>query len=132
LDPPYFVTIGLVILLGYLSTKAPGFQGPPFTVSGPQTLLHIRYLNSFFHYPWLNPVFLSLAIELQYYLLIALIFPLLASRRSPVRIGTMLLLATLSLAIPAAQFVFHWLLLFLFGIVTFQFRTRLLNRTTYL
>jgi peptidoglycan/LPS O-acetylase OafA/YrhL len=132
LDPPYFVTIGLVILLGYLSTKAPRFQGPPFTFSLPQTLLHVGYLNTFFHYPWLNPVFWSLAIELQYYLLIALIFPLLVSRRSPLRIGTMLVLATLSLGIPAAQFVFHWLLLFLFGIVTFQFRAGLLSRTMYL
>jgi peptidoglycan/LPS O-acetylase OafA/YrhL len=131
LDPPYFITIGLILALGYLSAKTPGYQGEGFIFSWPQTLLHVGYLNAFFNYPWLNPVFWSLAIELQYYLLIALIFPLLASRRWLFRFSIMLLLAILSIAIPAAQFVFHWLLLFLFGIATFQFRSRLLKRTAY-
>lgn len=132
LDPPYFVTIVLILILGYLSTKTPGFQGPPFAYSWPQVLLHVGYLNAFFDYPWLNPVFWTLAIELQYYLLIALIFLLLGHRNHLIRLCTMSALALLAIAIPAQQYVFHWLFLFLFGIATFQFRSGLLSRNSYL
>jgi peptidoglycan/LPS O-acetylase OafA/YrhL len=132
LDPPYFTTIILILGLGYLSSKTPGFQGNSFMLSWPQLLLHVGYLNAFFGYPWLNPVFWTLAIELQYYLLVAFIFPLLLTRRPVIRIGTLASLAALSFAVPAPQFVFHWLLLFLLGIATFQFRDGALGKGMYL
>ena len=131
LDPPYFASIALILVLAYLSAKAPGFQGPPFEFSWPQTLLHIGYLNAFFDYPWLNPVFWTLAIEFQYYILLALAFPLLTTPRNAVRLTTMSLLGVLAVAFPARQFVFHWLFLFLFGIVTFHFQGGRINRMTY-
>src|SRR4051812_47773396 len=30
LDPPYFATICVILVLGYLSAKTPGFAGEPF------------------------------------------------------------------------------------------------------
>ena len=131
LDPPYFTTIALIIILGYASSRAPGFHGEPFSFSMKQTLLHVGYLNAFFGLPWLNPVFWTLALEFQYYLLMALIFPLVSTSLRFRRIGIMLILGILALAIPAERFVFHWLLLFLFGIATFQLKTRIIERSEY-
>src|ERR1017187_46026 len=76
LDPPYLVAILAVIALNYASAASPGFNGPHFNFSLVQVTLHLGYLNVFFGYPWLNPVFWTLAIELQYYLAVGLLFPL--------------------------------------------------------
>ena len=131
LDPPYFAAILLIVFLQYASSKAPGFQGEPFTFSLAQTLLHVGYLNAFFGFPWLNPVFWTLALEFQYYLLMAFIFPLIASRASSIRWCMMLALGILAFVIPAERFVFHWLPLFLLGITTFQFKTGIIQRKAY-
>jgi len=132
LDPPYLAAILLVIALGYASSATPGFQGPPFHCSWVQVLLHLGYLNVFFGYPWLNPVFWTLAIELQYYLLVGLLFPLIAHRAVSIRAGTFLFLAALALLVPAEQFLFHWLFLFMLGMVAFQFQAGLLARGPFL
>lgn len=132
LDPPYLVSIALVIVLGYASSAAPGFRGTAFTFSLPQLLLHLGYINVFFGYPWLNPVFWTLAIELQYYLAIGLLFPLIASPTASVRWGLLAALVALALLFPASQFLCHWLVLFVMGILTFQFRTAMIARTVYL
>jgi len=131
LDPPYFATILLVIGLGYASTRAPGFQGEPFQFSLPQTLLHVGYLNGLFDVPWLNPVFWTLALEFQYYLLMALIFPLITTPARLVRMVTLICLGILAFVFPADRLVFHWLFLFLYGISTFQFKAGYTGRTEY-
>ncbi|HEY0172641.1 MAG TPA: acyltransferase family protein, partial [Pyrinomonadaceae bacterium] len=45
LDPPYLLSIALILLVGYLATLAPGFNGVPFQPSAKQILLHLGYLN---------------------------------------------------------------------------------------
>lgn len=131
LDPPYLVTIALIIALGFASSAAPGFRGAAFHVTLPQLLLHLGYLNVAFGYPWLNPVFWTLAVELQYYLLVGLLFPLLAHPVAAVRWTTMAILAAAAFVIPGAQFLCHWLGLFLLGICTFQYRGGLLDLRGY-
>jgi peptidoglycan/LPS O-acetylase OafA/YrhL len=120
LDPPYLATILFLIPIGYLSAMAPGFQGAKFHVSLPQAILHIAYLNTFFGYEWLNPVFWSLAIELQYYVLVGLLFPLISNRRTLVRFGLFVSLGLLAVLVPAERFVFHWGFLFMFGMLAFH------------
>jgi peptidoglycan/LPS O-acetylase OafA/YrhL len=132
LDPPYVVSIAIVIILALASSMAPNFQGVPFHFSLPQLLLHFGYINVFFGYPWFNPVFWSLAIELQYYLLIGLVFPFLNSKAPVCRYGTMAMLAVTSFVVPETQFVPYWLVLFLFGIVTFHKQKGLINGLQYL
>lgn len=70
--------------------------------------------------------------EVQYYLLVGLMFPLLASRSARTRLTTMAVLAAFPLLLPSTAFVCRWLVLFLMGIGTFQFRNGLVSRRTYL
>ena len=49
------------------------------TVTGRDLLLHLGYLNDLFHVRWINVAYWTLAIELQWYLLVGLTFPLLAA-----------------------------------------------------
>ncbi|HVG33752.1 MAG TPA: acyltransferase [Pyrinomonadaceae bacterium] len=132
LDPPYLVTIGLILSLYFLSAKAPALWDPTVKISATQILLHLGYVNVFFGYQWINPVFWTLAIEFQYYLLIGLLFPLVSSRNVWVRACTFLALASLSFIIRPSTFIFHFIFLFLLGMLTFQYRTGLLTKRHYL
>jgi peptidoglycan/LPS O-acetylase OafA/YrhL len=88
-------------------------------------------VNVFFGYPWLSPVFWTLAIEVQYYVLVGLIFPLIASDRMATRIALFGGLAGLTLALPQEPFVFHWLPLFMLGMLTFQYRARIISQRQF-
>lgn len=130
LDPPYLACIAIVIALNFASTLAPGFRGPPFQFDLKQVLLHLGYLNAFFGHDWVNVVFWTLAIEFQFYLLIALLFPLVSHPLLMVRVGVCSGLVAAAFLLPSGNLVFHYLLLFLFGIWAFQIKAGLLPGTS--
>jgi peptidoglycan/LPS O-acetylase OafA/YrhL len=129
LDPPYFCAIILAVVIATIAARR---HGTPVAFSATQLLLHVGYLNAFVDLPWLNPVFWTLAIEFQYYLLIGLVFPLISSATGGTRTATLLALAALPFLFPARAFAFHYFFLFLLGICTFQLRAGLLRRNVYL
>jgi peptidoglycan/LPS O-acetylase OafA/YrhL len=131
LDPPYLVTIAIVLALGFLSRVFPFQKDLRFEVSAAQVLLHLGYLNTFFGYPWLVDIFWSLAIEFQYYLLIGLVFPLVVSRKALVRVPALAALGALSFVITSGAYVFYFLFLFLMGVATFQYRIGLIGRRQF-
>lgn len=120
LEPPYFATIALILLLGYLSARTPGYHGVPFHLNPVQIALHVGYLNAFAGLPWLSPAFWTLAIECQFYLLVALIYPSIISGSRTVRLVAIGLLLIASLLYPRSYFVSYYLPLFTCGIVAFQ------------
>lgn len=86
LEPPYVSCIALILLLQYLSSLAPSLGGREFNWNWPQLLAHFGYLNAVLGLGWLNNVFWTLAIEFQYYLFMALAFPLLVHDRWFIRV----------------------------------------------
>jgi len=142
LDPPYLAAIALILVLEYATSLKSGrpFMAEAEPVGWTRVLLHIGYLNIFTRYAWLNPSFWTLAIEIQYYLLMGLVFPLLVSRRPAIRLGTVALMAAASVlgrplltptTEPYTRFVPGFLCLFLFGILTFQFHVGRIRRAEY-
>ncbi len=81
LEPPYLATIAMVIVLGHLSTLAPGFQGGTWTYSLPQIASHFLYVIPFTEYKWLQPIYWSLAYEFAFYICVGLVFPFLVDLR---------------------------------------------------
>lgn len=128
LDPPYLVTVLMIVVLGYVSSIAPGFNGPKFSVSAPQVLLHFAYLNNFFRYDWLNPVFWSLAIEFQYYLTVGLLFGFISNRRLAIRTALFVVLGLTPIFITPERLIFHWLFLFMLGMLAYQWRSQLVDK----
>jgi len=128
LDPPYLVSILIVLTLLWLSALVPGFKGGPVQIDAAGLLLHFGYLNALVRHQWLNPVYWTLAIEFQYYLLIGLLFPFLNSAERAVRLTMLLSLAALPFVIPNENLIFRYLFLFLLGFGLFQFRTGLTGR----
>ena len=95
MDPPYFAAIAGVLFLGYVSTFVPSWKGS-FDVSLVMVLGHFAYLNAFIGFALLVPVFWTLAIEFQFYLLIALLFPLIIHRNDYCRVLTLAAVCCLS------------------------------------
>lgn len=130
LDPPYFANICFILALAFIVPLVPGFRGPQphFTVA--QLLSHVAYLNSVVGKQWINPVYWSLGIEFQYYLLIGLVFPLLAADRNLIRTVTMGALLIPGFFVRQPSLLFSHLPIFVAGILTYQLRVgRLSNRT---
>lgn len=128
LDPPYIATIVIILLLGVVSWYVPGMSNGVFQVTFAQVMLHLGYLNAFFHYEWLADVFWTLAIEFQYYVLIGLTYPLVVSRTPAVRYGTMAALGAMAFVVTGGEFVFYYIFLFLAGITVFQYRAGLIGK----
>ncbi len=141
LDPPYLVSIALVLALAYayafVKGIVPQVDGAP--VDAARVLLHLGYLNVAFGYEWLNPGFWTLALEFQYYLLVGLVFPVFVTRRAWARrlafacFGAAALLAdnTLADGAPYSNFILRFVPLFLLGAATFQHRARVVGRVEY-
>jgi peptidoglycan/LPS O-acetylase OafA/YrhL len=131
LDPPYFANICFILALAYLVPLFPGFRGAPPHFTATQLLSHLAYLNSVVGKPWINPVYWSLGIEFQYYLLIGLIYPLLAASRALFRVLTISALLVPSFFVQRPSLLFVHLPLFVAGILTFQFRTGRLSKCSF-
>ncbi len=131
IEPPYLISIILVLGLNYLSTFSPYYRGAPYHVDIKALLLHIGYFNAFFHYPWINDVYWTLAIEFQFYLLVALIFPLLIHSKKYVSIITITIFSILSIFITNHSFIFNYGLLFSAGMLMFLYKIGYLKKGTF-
>lgn len=127
IEPPYLLTLVLCIILNYLSTLSPLYQGNKFSVDIVNIAMHLGYLNSFFSQEWVNPSFWTLAIEFQFYILIAFIFPLLVYYKIWVRYLMLLILLISSITISNNGFIFPFLPFFVAGILLFYYKCKLVS-----
>jgi peptidoglycan/LPS O-acetylase OafA/YrhL len=72
LEPPYLISVAFSALATYI--VAHYYYHKDSTLEAFPLLLHLGYLNAFWNYDWVNPVYWTLAIEFQYYLVIGLAF----------------------------------------------------------
>jgi peptidoglycan/LPS O-acetylase OafA/YrhL len=126
LDPPYFVSVILAIVAFGAISKARGVPDPRLTPTA--ILLHVGYLNVFFpKRPWLNVAYWTLAVEVQYYLTVGLLFPLLRDHRRIVRLGMMATVIALCRLIPSGEYASTFVLVFMVGFVLFQMHIGLIS-----
>jgi peptidoglycan/LPS O-acetylase OafA/YrhL len=80
LEPPYLISIILVITLWHLSAIMPGFRGFDPSYSFQQIAFHLFYAIPLTDYEWLSPVYWSLAYEFVFYIIVGLTFANLISQ----------------------------------------------------
>ncbi|HXZ79523.1 MAG TPA: acyltransferase [Terriglobales bacterium] len=126
LHPPYVASIVITLVMIYAALWVPTADGYRPEVGFSQLLLHFFYLNDVAGKPWFNVVYWTLAVELQWYLLIGLVFPLLSNRRAWVQVATAsLLMGSFYLGMRHERLVFHSVPIFLLGVFVFQYRVGL-------
>jgi len=122
IEPPYLISIVLLLLLNYISTLSPFYKGAPFEVDWKNVAAHIAYLNIFTGDKWLQDVYWTLAVEFQYYLLIAAAYGMVTSKKMLVRLTFCIaFLALMFLNISAKGFIMPFTAYFMLGILLFQY-----------
>ncbi len=118
IDPPFWVSI--LFVLG-LNTLCALYLGPSLAFPWPRVLLHFGYLIPFFPpYRWLNGVYWTLGVEFQYYLLIALFYPLLFHRRTFYFWITTSAFIAISIFNSQPAFFFDYSMFFILGFTLFR------------
>jgi len=128
IEPPYLISIALMLILWHASAMAPNFNGAPApAILSAKTLLHLGYLNGVMGYEWLSPVFWTLAIEFQFYLLLSIYFFVLQNSNPFIVLAGNVLLIGASLLFTLDTLVFKYLGIFVMGIAAFQYRTNIFS-----
>jgi peptidoglycan/LPS O-acetylase OafA/YrhL len=131
LYPAYFVAGALAVGLWFISSWLPGFRGTAPELSFPYLFTNATLTCEFFGQPWIIPVFWTLAIEAQYYVLVALCFPLLRHATSGVRLAVLLVWLALPLVGSSTATVFPFCALFGMGILLFLRTVGLINQKLF-
>jgi len=131
IDVPCFTVLAAGVALSLLTGPLRIWETPPAQITLGQVLLHLGYLNYIAGSSFLNGTLWTLAIELQYYLFLMLVFPLIVAPKAPMRLFPLALLGALAFVESTPFLIFHHGYLFLIGIVTFQHRAGLVGRRMY-
>ena len=133
IEPPYILSIIIGIFYLIARNYIPGTVSVDITPTVFDTVLHLGYLVPLVDgAKWINPVYWTLAIEFQYYLFMALTFPLLSSKNIYYRsIFYLLMLVLPFLDLQSSMFP-HWTPLFLSGIIYVVYKSEHIVKSEFL
>ncbi|MEN9639276.1 MAG: hypothetical protein RLZZ262_1144 [Bacteroidota bacterium] len=118
IEPPYLVTIVLALCYVYMREMIPGTVPSDYRPGLWDIVMHLGYLVPFIEGArWLSEVFWTLAIEFQYYLVMALCMPLLLHSKAIWRWTFFILFCAASYLPFGDRQVLFWSPIFLCGIV---------------
>ncbi|MBI2259193.1 MAG: acyltransferase [Flavobacteriia bacterium] len=121
LEPPYLISIFIIVLISFLAQLSPNHTSTPINFYDINLIYNIFYVVEFFNGNWLNVVFWSLAIEFQFYIVLAIIFPLLNHSKIWIRYCVYILLLFSFFALKNDDLIFHYILFFLIGWLFYLF-----------
>ncbi len=115
IEPPYLASIIFVLAVHFCWDKN-------YHINWHDLLGHLAYINSFNGRPYLSPVYWTLGIEFQFYILIALCFPFIISKWGS---WLLLVLCIIPLLLPGWSILNNFFPLFALGILYFLYLKRL-------
>lgn len=125
LEPPYLATLALILLSAFAYAL---FDLKPFAIEPARFFSHFLYLAHILGQDWYNPIFWTLAIEFQYYILIALTFSWINSDLWWKRATWIVLMAGINIALPDDRFIFNYISPFILGFVVYYLMIKRLSK----
>lgn len=130
IEPPYILSLFLIIFISLLKFSWLGY-GNEGVINVNQLISHLGYAIPFTHFNWLSIVYWTLAIEFQFYFLLAIFFPLLKKKYSVyVNLFCLITCFLLSNQLPELELI-KWFPIFLLGILKAQFDHKVLDKRAY-
>jgi peptidoglycan/LPS O-acetylase OafA/YrhL len=116
IEPPFIISLSIILLMLLIKGAVQNIKIEElFTL--PQVLFHLGYWIPFTNYDWLSIVYWTLAIEFQFYFLLAVFFPLL-KKNTLLRMVCLLAISSLFFIndlMPGIQLL-YWIPIFVSGI----------------
>lgn len=135
IEPIYVISVAVAAALLYFQSRHHLYPGDKWTPTLGEIGAHFLYLIPFTDYNWINPVFWTLAIEFQYYIFLAVTFPLLLRWVGSKRIGVSLMASSLSvlppLLFPGYSSLANFSPIFMLGFVVFLEQAQLISRKSF-
>ncbi len=117
IEPPYLAAVVLGVIYLHVRNFIPSAADVDLVPSFMDIVLHVGYLIPFVEGAnWINPVFWTLSIEFQYYIFLALLFPLALSNKLVLRLIFYALIIGLPFLFTNNNFFFGWSSFFGLGI----------------
>ena len=114
IEIPYVFSIISILLMAFLFSLN---NGSAFEFKIGQFFHHLVYTVPFSEYDWYNTIYWTLAIEMQFYIIIALIYPLIASKHIAVRHLIMIVFGISGFFVEDHRIVFYYAPIFVQGLV---------------
>lgn len=127
---PYVISILIVLILNYMASNSLLFRGNKVEFDGLQFIIYVFYLTDVFNYSWYQPIYYTLKIEFQFYILIALVFSLITTKVNSLRLFLFLLLIISSTFIEID--LLKYISLFILGIIAFLYKTEMLSSRNFI
>lgn len=121
---PYFFSIILILAVSYIVARLLYWD---FNFETGQFFAHLIYVIPWTDYEWYNVIYWTLGIEIQYYILMAILFLLINHKLKWVAYLGLFIFGASALIIQSHQLVFYYAPIFLLGIVLFMQKTNRLN-----
>jgi|TARA_B110000090_G_C13364795_1_gene439699 peptidoglycan/LPS O-acetylase OafA/YrhL len=144
IEPVFILSIFFTASIYILLSRGPEIYWNyiPYKVDFTNFVLHIGYLISFVpNENWINPVYWSLGIEFQYYLVIGLIFPFFILKKKIFNTISLFLITAICWFIffnfvkdtylHYGRLLFRFFPIFLVGISLFQLKEKLLDKYSF-
>jgi len=128
IEVPYLVSILLILAVGGIFAW---YNNQAFEINTSQFFSHLIYLVPFTGQDWYNPIYWTLCIEFQFYLFIALYFPIFVRPNRWSKLSLMLILLAASF-IPDDRLVFQFLPYFTVGMCCFLFKKETISMRVFM
>ena len=133
IEPPYLASIAVGIVYLFVRNYIPGSAPVNLLPSYKELILHLGYLIPFFpDTKWINNGYWTLAIEFQFYFVMAFIFPLALSKKLFYRVLFYGALCAFTLLHPKDNMFSGWSTYFLLGISYILFFFKKINLKEYI
>jgi len=120
IEIPYILSVIFIIIVSLIFSVK---NKEVFNFDLLRFIYHIFYLVDFSGYQWYNIIYWTLAIEFQFYIVIAVVFSLITSENNVIKFLSIILFAFSSIIITSNSLVFHYAPVFAQGIVLFLIKT---------
>ena len=120
IEIPYIASILAFLVVFYISCRMYMWN---FDFEPMRFLHHITYTVPFTDYDWYNVIYWTLAIEFQFYIIIAVLYPLFVHKNAAVRYGSLLVFGLSGILITNHSIFCHYGPIFGMGIALFLLKS---------